>query len=71
MTLKETRWFDLVMVWFDNKASILDEIPNEAMNLEKMLERIIYNRLLPFVALEGGPSERQYGFWPAHSTSVR
>ncbi|CAD7093684.1 unnamed protein product [Hermetia illucens] len=34
----------------------------------KMLEREIYNRLLPFIELPGGLSERQYGFRRARST---
>ena len=34
----------------------------------KMLERVIYNRLLPFIELAGGLSERQYGFRRARST---
>ena len=34
----------------------------------KMLERVIYNRLLPVVESQGGLSDRQYGFRKARST---
>ncbi|CAD7081162.1 unnamed protein product [Hermetia illucens] len=34
----------------------------------KMLERVIYNRLLPVVESQGGLSHRQYGFRKARST---
>ncbi|CAD7085026.1 unnamed protein product [Hermetia illucens] len=33
-----------------------------------MLERVIYNRLLPVVESQGGLSDRQYGFRKARST---
>ena len=34
----------------------------------KMLERVIYNRLLPIIEYKDGLSERQFGFRQAHST---
>ncbi|CAD7076711.1 unnamed protein product [Hermetia illucens] len=34
----------------------------------KMMERVIYNRLLPIVEASNGLSERQFGFRRAHST---
>ncbi|CAD7085339.1 unnamed protein product [Hermetia illucens] len=33
-----------------------------------MLERVIYNRLLPIIEYKDGLSERQFGFRQAHST---
>lgn len=35
----------------------------------KMLESVIYNRLLPFVELTGGPLENQCGFRKARPTA--
>ncbi|CAD7081762.1 unnamed protein product [Hermetia illucens] len=36
--------------------------------VKKMLERVIYNRLLPVVESQGGLSDRQYGFRKTRST---